>query len=337
MRGLIKRTPECALHVHVAMPSPDAAVAGLDGPARGAAADRGAGRRARRSGSAWTPAWRAPAPAVVRAYPGPRACRRRCAAGRTTWRRSTAIGAGGGPKDHTMVWWDARLQPRLGTIELRELDVQTGLEEAAGIAALVHALARRAAEEPPREPAPAEALHWSSFRAVRDGPRRRAAVPRPPAPGARGGRGAARRAARRGRRARGSRAHPARRRGAGAPAGGPRRGRDAGAAAPSGRRTRAARSSRLARLRADARPAGAWLGYAASRSAATVSSLESRRRAWSSSWRTRSLERPEPAAGLAQGLRLLAVEAEAQRDHGALVLGQGADGLAQRRRSPSRC
>ena len=27
MRGLIKRTPECALHVHVAMPTPDAAVA----------------------------------------------------------------------------------------------------------------------------------------------------------------------------------------------------------------------------------------------------------------------------------------------------------------------
>ncbi len=68
-----------------------------------------------------------------------------------------------------MVWWDSRLQPRLGTIELRELDVQTGLVEAAGIAALVHAIARRAAEEPPSEPAPAEALHWSSFRAVRDG------------------------------------------------------------------------------------------------------------------------------------------------------------------------
>jgi glutamate---cysteine ligase / carboxylate-amine ligase len=77
--------------------------------------------------------------------------------------------AGGGPRDHTMVWWDARLQPRLGTIELRELDVQTGLEETAGMAALVHALAVRAAEAPPREPATEAALHWSSFRAVRDG------------------------------------------------------------------------------------------------------------------------------------------------------------------------
>jgi glutamate---cysteine ligase / carboxylate-amine ligase len=106
--------------------------------------------------------------AIVRAYPGrglPPPLR-----GWTDYlERVHAIGAGGGPKDHTMVWWDARLQPRLGTIELRELDVQTGLVEAAGIAALVHAIARRAAEEPPSEPAPAEALHWSSFRAVRDG------------------------------------------------------------------------------------------------------------------------------------------------------------------------
>ena len=79
------------------------------------------------------------------------------------------IRLGGGPEDHTMVWWDARLQPRLGTVELRELDVQTGLEQTAGMAALVHAVARRAAEQPPDELAPAQALHWSSFRAVRDG------------------------------------------------------------------------------------------------------------------------------------------------------------------------
>jgi glutamate---cysteine ligase / carboxylate-amine ligase len=167
MRGLIRRTPECALHVHVGMPTAEAAVAGLMGlrealPLIGAL---GAG----------SPFWfgidsglASARSAIVRAYPGrglPPPLR-----GWTDYlERVHAIGAGGGPKDHTMVWWDARLQPRLGTIELRELDVQTGLVEAAGIAALVHAIARRAAEEPPSEPAPAEALHWSSFRAVRDG------------------------------------------------------------------------------------------------------------------------------------------------------------------------
>jgi carboxylate-amine ligase len=167
MRGLIRRTPECALHVHVAMPSPDAAVAGLMGlrealPLVGAL---GAG----------SPFWfgvdsglASARAAVVRSYPGrglPPLLR--------DWedylQTLDGIAAGGGPRDHTMVWWDARLQPRLGTIELRELDVQTGLEETAGMAALVHALARRAAESPPRSLAPAEALHWSSFRAVRDG------------------------------------------------------------------------------------------------------------------------------------------------------------------------
>ena len=167
MRGLIRRTPECALHVHVAMPSADAAVAGLMGlrealPLIGAL---GAG----------SPYWfgidsglASARSAIVRAYPGrglPPVLR-----GYDEYLEVLdGIAAGGGPRESTMVWWDARLQPRLGTIELRELDVQAGLVEAAGMAALVHAVARRAAEETPRELAPAEALHWSSFRAVRDG------------------------------------------------------------------------------------------------------------------------------------------------------------------------
>jgi glutamate---cysteine ligase / carboxylate-amine ligase len=166
MRGLIKRTPECALHVHVAMPSPDAAVAGLMGlrealPLIGAL---GAG----------SPFWfgfdsglASARAAIVRAYPG-RGLPPRLRGWDDYLEALDAIAAGGGPQDHTMVWWDARLQPRLGTIELRELDVQTGLDETAGVAALVHALARRAAEQPP-EQSPDQALHWSSFRAVRDG------------------------------------------------------------------------------------------------------------------------------------------------------------------------
>jgi glutamate---cysteine ligase / carboxylate-amine ligase len=167
MRGLIKRTPECALHVHVAMPSPDAAVAGLMGlrealPLIGAL---GAG----------SPFWfgfdsglASSRAAIIRAYPG-RGLPPRLSGWEDYLEALDSIAAGGGPQDHTMVWWDARLQPRLGTIELRELDVQTGIEEAAGVAALVHALARRAAEDPISNPAPDQALHWSSFRAVRDG------------------------------------------------------------------------------------------------------------------------------------------------------------------------
>jgi carboxylate-amine ligase len=106
--------------------------------------------------------------AVIRAYPG-----RGVPPPLRDWEdyleTLDGITLGGGPQDHTMVWWDARLQPRLGTVELRELDVQPSLDHAAGLAALVHALARRAAEAPVSEPSPGQALHWSSFRAVRDG------------------------------------------------------------------------------------------------------------------------------------------------------------------------
>ena len=68
-----------------------------------------------------------------------------------------------------MVWWDARPQPRLGTVELREVDAQTDLESAAAIAALARAIMRRAVEAPVTDTAPEQALHWSSFRAARDG------------------------------------------------------------------------------------------------------------------------------------------------------------------------
>jgi glutamate---cysteine ligase / carboxylate-amine ligase len=167
MRGLIKRTPECALHVHVAMPSPDSAVHALMGlrealpliGALGAASPYWFGMD---SGLASARS------AVIRAYPG-----RGVPPPLSGWdeylETLDGITLGGGPEDHTMVWWDARLQPRLGTVELRELDVQTNLEQTAGMAALVHAIARRAAEQPPTDLAPAQALHWSSFRAVRDG------------------------------------------------------------------------------------------------------------------------------------------------------------------------
>ena len=112
MRGLIKRTPECALHVHVAMPSPEAAVAGLMGlrealPLIGAL---GAG----------SPFWfgldsglASARAAIIRAYPG-RGLPPRLSGWEDYLEALDAIAAGGGPKDHTMVWWDARLQPRLG-------------------------------------------------------------------------------------------------------------------------------------------------------------------------------------------------------------------------------
>ena len=167
MQGLIKRTPECALHVHVGMPDTGAAVAAMNGIRERLPLLHGLGANSpywfgSDSGMASSRA------AVIRAYPGrgiPPVLR--------SWDQYLAclgaVRAGGGPTDHTMVWWDARPQPRLGTVELREVDVQTDLESAAAIAALARAIMRRAVEDPVSDPAPEQALHWSSFRAARDG------------------------------------------------------------------------------------------------------------------------------------------------------------------------
>lgn len=167
MRGLIRRTPECALHVHVGVPDTSAAVAVLNGLREALPLLHGLG--------AGSPFWfgldsgmASSRAAVIRAYPG-----RGVPPALHHWDHYLeildAIRAGGGPADKTMVWWDARPQPRLGTVELREIDVQSDLAAAAGIAALARGLAVRAAESPLRRPAPDQALHWSSFRAARDG------------------------------------------------------------------------------------------------------------------------------------------------------------------------
>jgi carboxylate-amine ligase len=167
MRGLIKRTPECALHIHVGVPDAESAVAAMNGLREVLPVLHGLGANSpfwfgRDSGLASSRS------AVIRAYPG---------RGITPVLRSwddyletlQAVRDGGGPTDHTMVWWDARPQPRLGTVELREVDVQTSLDSAGAIAALTRAVVRRSVEDPPTKHAPDQALHWSSFRAARDG------------------------------------------------------------------------------------------------------------------------------------------------------------------------
>jgi glutamate---cysteine ligase / carboxylate-amine ligase len=175
MQGLIKRTPECALHVHVGVPGPEAAVAAINGLRQVLPLLHGLGANSpfwfgADSGMASSRA------AVIRAYPG-----RGIPPVLHSWEEYLAaldaVRAGGGPTDHTMVWWDARPQPRFGTVELREVDVQTDLDSAAAITALARAIMRRAVEESAAagvpgvagEVAPEQALHWSSFRAARDG------------------------------------------------------------------------------------------------------------------------------------------------------------------------
>ena len=64
---------------------------------------------------------------------------------------------------------DLRLHPAYGTIEVRELDVQSSLDSTAALGALVRSLALEAQHVPPAARDRSELLNWSSFRAGRDG------------------------------------------------------------------------------------------------------------------------------------------------------------------------
>jgi carboxylate-amine ligase len=167
MRGLIRRTPECALHVHVGMPDADTAIVVQNGlrehlPLLSALGANSPWWFGRDSGLASARA------ALVRAYPG-RGIPRAFAGWDDYLGAVDAVCRAGGVPDYTFLWWDVRPHPRLGTVELRELDAQAPIADAAALAAFVHCLARHEADRGRREWLPADAIGWSMFRAMRDG------------------------------------------------------------------------------------------------------------------------------------------------------------------------
>ena len=72
-------------------------------------------------------------------------------------------------EDYTHIWWDARIHPGLGTIEVRATDAQFDLRRAAALSALVHCLTRLEAERDQSDIPAREALAESSFQATRHG------------------------------------------------------------------------------------------------------------------------------------------------------------------------
>src|SRR3954469_334919 len=168
-RALARREPTMALHIHVAVPDASAAVAALDGlrddlPVLLALA---ANSPFWRGGDSGFSSMRAP---IFSMFPRTGIPRRFGTYGgyvRVVERllRPAAI------REPGFVWWDARLQPRLGTVEVRVLDAATRVADAAAMAALVQCLVRHHAESrPARAPEP-EVLAENRFLAARDGMR----------------------------------------------------------------------------------------------------------------------------------------------------------------------
>jgi glutamate---cysteine ligase / carboxylate-amine ligase len=169
MRALARREPTMALHVHVAVPDAASAVRALDGlrgdlPILLALSANSPFWRATDSGFA---SIRAPLFAMFPRVGIPRAFGTYAAYVRVVdaMLRSDAI------PDPSFLWWDARLQPRLGTVEVRVMDAASRVADVATLAAAVQCLVRRHAESVPvRAPEP-EILAENRFLAARDGMR----------------------------------------------------------------------------------------------------------------------------------------------------------------------
>jgi carboxylate-amine ligase len=169
LRGLLRRTPESALHVHVGVPDDRAAVRVFNGMRLQVPLLLGL--------AANSPFWfgadsglQSARFALSRSYPGrsiPRAVRDVVDLEELA---AQTLGAAG-LSDATFLWWDLRVNPRYGTVELREMDAQTSLDHVAALGALARALALEAADATEIPDVPSGALDWSSFRAARDGSR----------------------------------------------------------------------------------------------------------------------------------------------------------------------
>jgi carboxylate-amine ligase len=168
MRELARREPTFGLHVHVAVPSAEAAVRALNAlrgtlPVLLALSANSPFWQGRDSGlaSARTPAFQA--------FPRTGLPRRFADYADYVEAIDVLIRCDAIPEP-TFLWWDARLQPRFGTVEVRIMDAQTRVADTAAIAAFVQCLVRLAAESVGDGwDEPIEVLSENRFIAARDG------------------------------------------------------------------------------------------------------------------------------------------------------------------------
>ena len=168
VRGLMRRTPHCGVHVHVGMPDADTAIRAINGMRRwlpllqalAANAPYWHGIDSGLASARWSLLRSLPRSGIPRAF-----------ADHADYDRTIAeVVAAAELADYTFLWWDQRLHPRLGTLELRAIDTQGSLDDLAALVALSHGLAIHEAVGDHAYDAPSpEALEETSFRAFRDG------------------------------------------------------------------------------------------------------------------------------------------------------------------------
>ena len=172
MRELARREPTFALHVHVAVPDEESAVQALRGmrahvPILLALAANSPFWQGRDTGLA---AARVP---IFGTFPRVGIPRPFADYADYVEAIDVLLRSGAFPEP-TFLWWDVRLQPKFGTLEVRIMDAQTRAADNAALAALVQCLVRMEATDGYAHPAIAdrpEVLDENRFLATRDGTR----------------------------------------------------------------------------------------------------------------------------------------------------------------------
>ena len=172
MRELARREPTFALHVHVAVPDAESAVRALRGmrvhvPLLLALAANSPFWQGRDTGLASA---RVP---IFGTFPRVGIPRKYGSYAEYVDAVDMLLRCEAFPEP-TFLWWDVRLQPKLGTIELRIMDAQTRVADNAALAALVQCAVRLEATEGWADEAIAarpEVLEENRFLASRDGMR----------------------------------------------------------------------------------------------------------------------------------------------------------------------
>jgi carboxylate-amine ligase len=165
---LVRREPTLALHVHIGVPDPEDAVRVLNGlrsavPVVLALSANSPFSHGRDTGFA------SARTVIFQGFTRTGTARRFVDYADYVEAVDALIASGGLP-DPSFLWWDVRLQPALGTVEVRVMDAQSTVADSAAIIALVQSLARLALEtEPAENGVGAEALAENRFLAARDG------------------------------------------------------------------------------------------------------------------------------------------------------------------------